>query len=752
MTNKIFRIKIILFFILINNQSLQAQTTGEIAGRVIDAKTKEALPGANVVVTGTYRGSSTDRNGEFRIARMEAGRYTLRVSFIGYEPVQKKFILSAGSVAYVLFALTPGAIQMGEVVVIASKQEEEIEKTTTSVSLLTNESAMRRNALRLDAVLESIPGVNLMAENVNIRNSTGYTRGLGSRILMLLDGVPILMSDFGNMNWDLVPVTEIERVEVLKGPASAIYGSFALGGVMNILTKSPSPDGRFTIRATAGIYDKPYYDSWSWSDRTLNFNRTDVSYSRQIGAIGIKLSASKHESTGDRMNRHFRRWNASGKMIWTPGSTSELTLFSSFSSDRRGEFVWGRLDQPYLVDPEFEDFRVSQDALSFYLKYRQFFGKRFELKARASYIRQISGNQLKVDGDFKPAQGPGANIELTTQLHKTWNLTAGVEYKYDFAEQRHFGRHFGYTLSPYIHQVWNPGSRLRLTYGARYDFHYLLPSARVQEQFYKNEPIINPLPEGKKEGYISPQAGVSFELFDGSILHAAYGSGIRIPTIAERFTRFTVPLEFIGNARLETEKSRSFEIGLRQRIANLVKFEVTAFSNTYRNLIEPVYVADLSRFFATLVNIEKARIRGIEASANLSLWRNLFTLDVSTTWTEPMIQDTGAHEGIRLPFESGDYLSYRPRLIAYLTPTFNLGAFSVAADFAYTSKLKREQVQVFKDDKRIAKRQLDLRGAYRYKSLLLQIIIRNALHYNFTQIERNIGESRNYALAVQWEI
>ncbi|MFQ5633331.1 MAG: TonB-dependent receptor domain-containing protein, partial [bacterium] len=158
-----------------------------------------------------------------------------------------------------------------------------------------------------------------------------------------------------------------------------------------------------------------------------------------------------------------------------------------------------------------------------------------------------------------------------------------------------------------------------------------------------------------------------------------------------------------------------------------------------------------TRFFATLINIEKARIRGVEASANLSLWRNLFTLDASATWTNPMIQDAGTHDGIQLPFASGDYLSYRPRLIAYLTPTINIGAFSLAADFAYTSKLQREQVQVFKDDQRIAKRQLDVRGSYSYKSLLVQLIVRNALYYNFAQIERNIGEARNFALALQWE-
>ena len=740
----------VLLFVLLLQQNVWAQT-GIISGRVYDAQTNEGLPGANVMVAGTYRGSSTDNDGTFRIARLAAGNYTIRVSFIGYDPVQRTVRVGADSTAWVSFALQAGAVQMGEVVVIASKQEEELEKTTTSVSVLTSETAMRRNALRLDNALESVPGVNLMAENVNVRNSTGYTRGLGSRVLMLLDGVPILMSDFGNMNWDLVPVAEIERVEVLKGPASAIYGSFALGGVMNIITKAPASQGRFTIRTTAGIYDQPYYSDWDWTDRTLHFNRTDLSYSRQIGTVGVKMSLAKHESTGDRMNRHFQRVNASGKLIWTPSSTAQLALFSSFVRDRRGEFVWSRLDQPYLVDPEFEDFRVSQDALSFYLKYQQLFGERFELKARASYIRQISGNQYKVDGDFKPAEGPGANIELGTKLHKTLHLITGVEYKYDLAEQRHFGRHFSYTLSPYIHQSWEPVSRLRFTAGARYDFHYLLPSAKLQDQFVKLPPIVNPLPEGKKEDYISPQVGMSYELFDGTVLHGGYGSGIRIPTIAERFTRFTIPLEFIGNANLETEKSRSFEIGIRQRIGNHARLEITAFANTYRNLIEPVYVADLTRFYATLINIEQAEIRGIEAAANLNLFGNIFSLDLSATLTDPVIQETGVHEGIQLPFESGDYLSYRPRLIAYASPTLQMGSFSLAADFAYTSKLEREQLQLFKDDKRIAKRQLDVRASYQYKNALLQFIVRNALQYHFTQIERNLGEVRNFSLALQWE-
>jgi hypothetical protein len=153
--------------------------------------------------------------------------------------------------------------------VTASRQPEEIQTAAVSVSALTGAGALRRDPLRLDAALVSIPGVSLVNENVNVRNSTGYTRGLGSRVLILLDGIPALTSDFGNMNWDLLPVTDFERVEVIKGPASALYGSFALGGVINIITKAPQPQGRFAIRTSAGVYDQPYESEWHWTDRTL---------------------------------------------------------------------------------------------------------------------------------------------------------------------------------------------------------------------------------------------------------------------------------------------------------------------------------------------------------------------------------------------------------------------------------------------------------------------------------------------------
>ena len=731
----------------------QTREYGEIRGRVMDAESGEALPGANLHVHGTLLGASTDRYGVFVIKRLPPGSYSLRASFIGYKSGHATVLVKADSAAFVYFALAPSAIEMSQVVVTASRQPEEIQTAVVSVSALTNDDALRRNTLRLDAALESIPGVNLMGENVNVRNSTGYTRGLGSRVLVLLDGVPALTSDLGNMNWDILPVTDFESVEVVKGPASALYGSFALGGVINIITKQPLPQGRFTVRTSAGIYDKPYEPAWRWTERTLNFNRTDVSYSRQVGKVGFRFSVGRHESTGDRQNRHFLRGNATGKLTLAVSDRTELSLFAAYARDRRGEFVWSSAHNPYLVPDsvEFLPYRTSLDAYTLYGQYRRRLSEWLELKFRASYVRQLTGNHFKVEGDFQPAQGPGADLQVHARLDSSMSFTIGVEYHYDFAEQRHFGRHFANTISPYFQQIWQPAGSLRITAGLRYDHYYLLPGPEFQLQFVRSDSVFNPLPEGKQEQYLSPQVGLSYQFSPTTVFHAALGRGIRIPALGERFLQFTTPIPFLPNPQIATERSLSIEAGIRHQLGHSASVEATVFSNLYRDLIEPVFVVETTRFYATLVNIPRARIRGVEASGRFRFWRDRLGLEMSATWTEPVITQLDEASDVPVNFKEGDLLSYRPRLIAYVSPSLHLGPFSLEADYSFASKLKREQVQLFKDDQRVPKKQLDVRLLYRWQGLMAQFAVRNILHYNYTQVERNMNEVRNFAVGVQFE-
>ncbi len=728
-----------------------AQDDATVLGVVKNGIDGQPLRGANVEVIGTPFGSSTNSRGEFRLSRLPAGEIRLRVSFIGFAPDERILQVMAGDTALVQFELWPQPLLFDEVVVTASREPEKVQNAVVSVSTLPAEAALRRSTLRLDAVLETVPGVNVIGENVNIRNSTGYTRGLGSRVLVLLDGVPVLISDLGNMNWDIIPVTDIERVEVVKGPASALYGSFALGGVINIITRHPEKDARMRVRFIAGVYDRPYYPQWRWTDRTLNFNRTDVSYSRKIGNWGFRVTLGRHESTGDRENRHFQRWNATAKLIWTPDERSEWVAFVSYARDRRGEFVESRFDHPYRVPPEQLPFRLRIDAWAVYMHYRRQINPWLEAVGRVSYVRQLTGNQYNVPGDFKPAQGPGANFQLNARLDSSVTYSLGVEYHYDFAEQRHFGRHFSYTVSPYLQQKWQLGERLRITAGLRFDHYYLLPTARVQTQFANLDSVINPLYMGKEEQHINPQLGFSYQFSPATVIHAALGRGIRIPALGERFLQFKIPIEFRPNAKIRTERSLSYELGLRQRMGRWLNFQITGFVSYYKDLIEPVYVADVTQFYATLVNIPESRIAGVELASSWRLWRNRLQLEANATWTEPVILRTARIENTSVVFRRGQLLSYRPRLIAFISPSLQVGAFQFSADYSYASKLTRDQVQLYKDDPRVPKKQLDVRVTYTRGPLMLQFQVRNVLQYHYTQLERNMNEVRNFSIGVLWQ-
>ncbi|RIK55874.1 hypothetical protein DCC62_30895, partial [candidate division KSB1 bacterium] len=94
---------------------------------------------------------------------------------------------------------------------------------------------------------------------------------------------------------------------------------------------------------------------------------------------------------------------------------------------------------------------------------------------------------------------------------------------------------------------------------------------------------------------------------------------------------------------------------------------------------------------------------------------------------------------------------YRPRVVAYLSPFITLGPVSLEADYSIASKLLREQVQIFKDDQRVAKKQLDVRVLYSWNNVTAQLGVRNLLRYNYYQVERNINEVRNFSAGLRWD-
>src|SRR5205823_11442507 len=138
------------------------------------------------------------------------------------------------------------------------------DESATSVAVMNDTDLARRAVATVDEAVNRAPGVLLLNGQVNIRGSSGFVEGLGSRVLLLVDGVPANQGDRGGIDWDMVPLVDVERVEVVKGAGSSLYGSAAFGGVVNLITHDVPVGWHGRLRATGGAYANPPSEAWTF--------------------------------------------------------------------------------------------------------------------------------------------------------------------------------------------------------------------------------------------------------------------------------------------------------------------------------------------------------------------------------------------------------------------------------------------------------------------------------------------------------
>jgi len=702
--------------------SSQGQPFGKISGVIRDVENNEPLGGANVSVAKTLLGASTDENGRFIIRRVPPGVYVLKISFIGYRLEQFRVRVQPDSTSQIEIALQPSAIQSETIIVTGSRQQEDLQRAANSVSVVGLTEIRRRNRLRIDESLQSIAGVTLIGENVNVRGGSGYALlGLGaSRVLMLIDDVPVLTSDLGRANWDILPVTEVERVEVLKGASSVLYGSGGVSGVVNILTRRPTATPSLSFRQSVGVYDEPSVPQWKWTNRTLHYYRTDASYSQSFNRLGLRLAVSRHESTSDRQNGDFYRWYLTGKAVYNLPDASTLALFATYSSDNRGFFFKIQNLNDLLISDFPDRFAVEGAAAS--LVYNKLFSPTVSTKIRFSFNSQLIGLPfVDVEKDFKPALGLSAEAQGNWLPHSDHSLVFGVDYKRDEVKSTFYGSRRGEAIAPYVQDVWKISTIWQIHAGLRYDT-YVLVGDSAETQF-------------------SPKFGASYNILSGSILHFSIGRGFRSPSVAERFAKFSSGgFELKNNPDLLPERSTLLDAGLRQRFGENVSADVTAFVNHYDNLIE----LDTQNIpVLQFLNYPRTRMRGIETEFKGGWWKNRLGLAAALSWMEAIsLSDDPANN-----LKKNQTLPYRPRWTVFVSPSFSLGAITLDADYRYVSRYDK----TLKLPNEVPQKIWDVRLHYRRNQFGLQLGVKNAVNYNYAPAERVLGEIRNFYFAVNGE-
>ena len=166
---------------------------------------------------------------------------------------------------------------LGTVVVSAGKFEQRIEEVTVSMDVIKPKLIENKTATSIDKTINQAPAVHIVDGQANIRSGSGWSYGAGSRVLVLLDGLPITNSATGAVQWELIPAENIERIEIIKGASSVLFGSAALNGVINITSKKPTTKPQTTVTAYNTYFDKAKRASLNWAS-PLNISLNEYGF------------------------------------------------------------------------------------------------------------------------------------------------------------------------------------------------------------------------------------------------------------------------------------------------------------------------------------------------------------------------------------------------------------------------------------------------------------------------------------------
>jgi len=710
----------------------QAQN-GELRGRVTD-ESGQPLPGANILVKGTVLGAAADGDGHFVIKGIHTGNFLLVVSMIGYNKINYPVEVQAGVSKVVQITLREAPIQTGEVVITAGKHAQSLEEVPVSMIVVSHTEIESRPINELDDVLRYIPGVNVTESQVNIRGSSGYSHGLGSRVLLLLDGVPLLAGDAGEIKFDALPLSMVERVEVVKGAGSALYGSSALGGVINIITKGVSMDFA-RVRTHCGLYDSPSYPEWKWWGKSPRFfSGIDLQKGTVFGDLEMLLSGGVRHNQGYRLNDDYMKWNLNAKVRYKFTSDKQLSVSANYASNTHGNWVFWRDINHALIQPATTDLSetIVSKKLQLSTQFNQTFSSSFAQTIQASYylvdydtrsdtsdfsLRPTDKTQSTAHTVFVQWQGTLAVVEHNL-------LVLGFDGNINHVDSRTYGVRNGYSAALYAQDSWTFLKNASLSLGARYDYSVIDTTTG--------------------DGQLNPRVGITYSIADGTTLRSSYGLGFRSPSIAERFaTASAGSLLTKPNPNLLAEKSTSYEIGVNQQFPIPVELDVAVFQNEYRNLVEPSIDPLDGRIFFN--NITRAKIRGIEVLAKAGMENNLFSCSLGYTFMDTR------------DLKLGKELKYRPKHLFYVSGSSRIGPLTVAADFRYLSRIEEidsELGLIIPDaDERVAAYVTDCR--LRYDVVLLQLPVsfifsaQNLFNYNYSEIIANVAPIRNFRLTLE---
>ena len=380
------------FFVLVSVLCAVASVSAQILkGTITDQFTGETLIGATIENTADHSGTVTDLDGNYELDLSKATfPVTLTFSYMGYETETR--VVTDASKPLSLFLVAHNEV-LDEVVVSAGRFEQRLTDVTVSMQVVKPEVITNAAPTDLSASLQNIPGVDVVDKQPSIRGGAGWTYGVGSRCLVMMDGQSMLNPMTGEINWNNIPLENVAQVEVMKGASSVLYGSSALNGIINVRTKRPGTTPETKASVYVGVYDN--YKRYTYTGTRLPiYIGAEASHSRRAGNFDITASVSGFRDEGYRVQSYNRRLRFGGSLTYhQPMKDKDKYMSYGFNTNYIGSefgdfFVWrspkdpinpspltnmGRAEHNFNIDPFF-NYDNNRNGISHKVRTRFYVG------------------------------------------------------------------------------------------------------------------------------------------------------------------------------------------------------------------------------------------------------------------------------------------------------------------------------------------------------------------------------------------
>ena len=513
---------------------VQAQRDAHLAGHTIDKTTGEHLPFVAIAVEGTNIGTASDGSGHFILRNLPAGHQTITVSLLGYKTQSRQVEIIPGHTVEAHFELEPEAIEMNSVVVTASRNEVNKKEATSIVNVLNNKLFEQTSSANVAEALNFQSGLRVEYNCSNCGVPQLRINGLeGQYSQILLDSRPIFSSLATVYGLEQLPAGMIERVEVVRGGGSALYGSNAIGGVVNIITKDPLYNST-TLSSTVGVME----DGSAEHNTALNASLVSEDHKTGIYLFSVVKDRDAYDRNDDgfsevpKINSETIGFRGYRKLGMRSRLTAEYHHIREF---RRGG---NSMDIPPHESLLAEQLRhgINGGGLRFNT-YSADYRHTLDLYTSAQHIDRESyfGTDRNPD-----AYGTTNDITLTAGVQYGLSydfllpaqLTVGSEYTYNNLEDRMIGYNRiisqkSISLGTYFQNEWKT-EQFGLLIGARVDKHNrmekIIVSPRATMRWTPSEAVAFRL--SYSSGYRAPQA------YDEDLHVAAVGGDVAIITLS----------------------------------------------------------------------------------------------------------------------------------------------------------------------------------------------------------------------------